>query len=282
MSDSVSLSDLGVPERSTATFDAAHVTRVAATLDADAPPHGAALPSLWHWAFFTPTTPTAGLGPDGHPRLASPAMAPFPRRMWGAGRVEWESDLRVGATAERVSAVRSARTTAGASGTLLLVVVDHEYHQDGVRCVREQQTLVYRDPPADPVPLPADAAVIEAPDGALTTQHQPAPTLLFRFSAITFNTHRIHYDLPYARDVEGYPDLVVQGPLTAMTVAGLVERSTGRRLATYEFKATAPMFAGLRSTIAVVPPTADGTGTAQVLRNDGAVAMRVDYAVGAR
>jgi hydroxyacyl-ACP dehydratase HTD2-like protein with hotdog domain len=278
MADEITLDDLGVPGRSSAELDAAHAARVAATFDADAPGDGDVLPSLWHWAFFTPTVSTAGLGPDGHPRLASPAMTPFPRRMWGAGRIEWDGDLHVGTPAERVSAVRSARTTTGASGTLLLVVVDHEYHQDGVRCIREQQTLVYRDPPADPVPLPVDADV-EAPDGAWSTQRHPEPALLFRFSAITFNTHRIHYDLPYARDLEGYPGLVVQGPLTAMTVAGFVERSTGGRLAAYEFKATAPMFAGLRSTIAVSPPVADGSGSAQVLRNDGAVAMRVDYAL---
>jgi hydroxyacyl-ACP dehydratase HTD2-like protein with hotdog domain len=279
MADEITLDDLGVPERSTAVLDAAHVARVAATLDADGPADGDALPSLWHWAFFTPTTPTLGLGPDGHPRLTSPAMAPFPRRMWGAGRLEWERDLRVGATAERVSTVRSARTTTGASGTLLLVVVGHEYHQDGATCVREQQTLVYRDPPADPVLLPIDAEVADH-GGAWSTPRRPEATLLFRFSAITFNSHRIHYDLPYARDVEGYPGLVVQGPLTAMTVAGFVERTTGRRLAAYEFKATAPMFADLRSTIAVVPPAADGTGTAEVLRNDGVVAMRVAYTVG--
>ena len=277
MADEISLDDLGVPERSSARLDAAHVARVAATLDADAPADGDVLPSLWHWAFFTPTTPTAGLGLDGHPRLASPAMTPFPRRMWGAGRLEWDRDLRVGGTAERVSTVRSARTTTGASGTLLLVVVEHEYHQDGALGVREQQTLVYRDPPADPVPMPVDVPDAEAPDGAWSTQCQPEPALLFRFSAITFNTHRIHYDLPYARDVEGYPSLVVQGPLTAMTVAAFVERSTGGRLAAYEFKATAPMFAGLRSTIAVSPPAADGTGTAQVVRNDGALSMRVGY-----
>jgi 3-methylfumaryl-CoA hydratase len=273
----ITLDDLGVPARSSAVLDAAHVGRVAATLDADAPCDGDVLPALWHWAFFTPTTATAGLGADGHPQLASPAMTPFPRRMWGAGRVQWEHDLRVGATAERVSTVRSARTTTGASGTLLLVVVDHEYHQDGVRCIGEQQTLVYRDPPADPVPLPVDAPAAEPPDGAWSTERRPEPTLLFRFSAITFNTHRIHYDLPYARDVEGYPGLVVQGPLTAMTVAAFVERSTGRRLSAYEFKATAPMFAGLRSTIVVAPPAIDGTGTAEVLRNDGAVSMRVEY-----
>lgn len=279
MTPEITLDDLGLPARSTAALDVAHATRVAATLDAAAPDDGDALPSLWHWAFFSPTTPTTGLGPDGHPRLASPAMAPFPRRMWGAGRVEWDRDLRVGGTAARTSTVRSARTTTGASGTLLLVVVDHEYHQDGVRCVREQQTLVYRDPPADPVPLPVDAAAAVVADGAWTMPRRPEPPLLFRFSAVTFNAHRIHYDLPYARDVEGYPGLVVQGPLTAMTTAGLVEQRTGRRLAAYEFKATAPMFAGLGATTVVTPPAADGTGTAQVVRNDGAVAMRVDYAV---
>ena len=149
MADDLTLDDLGVPARATAVLDEAHVARIAATLDADQPTAGDALPSLWHWAFFTPTTPTLGLGADGHPRLASPAMAPFPRRMWGAGRLEWDDDLRVGGMAERVSRVRSARTTTGASGTLLLVGLDHEYHQDGRRCIREEQTLVYRDPPAD-------------------------------------------------------------------------------------------------------------------------------------
>jgi hydroxyacyl-ACP dehydratase HTD2-like protein with hotdog domain len=272
MADEITLDDLRVPARATAVLDEAHVARIAATLDADPPTAGDALPSLWHWAFFTPTTPTLGLGADGHPRLASPAMAPFPRRMWGAGRLEWDDDLRVGGSAERVSRVRSARTTTGASGTLLLVGLDHEYHQDGRRCIREEQTLVYRDPPADRVPLPADAEDETEPAG-WSTQRVPEPTLLFRFSAITFNTHRIHYDLPYARDVEGYPGLVVQGPLTAMTVAGFVERWSGRPLRAYEFKATAPMFAGLRSTIAVGPPADDGTGTAQVVRNDGATAM---------
>ena len=97
---------------------------------------------------------------------------------------------------------------------------------------REQQTLVYRDPPTEPVPLPVDGAGARgARRRVVDDRVDPQPPLLFRFSAITFNTHRIHYDVPYARDVEGYPGLVVQGPLTAMTVAGFVERSTGRRLA---------------------------------------------------
>ena len=278
MADDITLDDLGVPEHSTAVLDADHTARIAATLDAPAPAAGDTLPALWHWAFFTPTTPTAGLGADGHPQLASPAMAPFPRRMWGAGRVDWDADLRVGEPAERTSHVRAARTTTGGSGTLLLVTLDHEYRQAGVVCVREQQTLVYRDPPADPVPLPVDAPAVAAPEGAWTLPRRPEPPLLFRFSAITFNAHRIHYDLPYARDVEGYPGLVVHGPLSAMTIAAFVERCTGGRLARFEFRATAPMFADQPATVVAGPPDATaGSGTAQVVRGDGVTAMDATY-----
>src|ERR1700754_712797 len=122
MTVELTVEDLGLPARAVAVLDAAHVERIAATLDAPTRPGpGDPLPSLWHWAFFTPTTPTAGLGADGHPRLSSPALGPFPRRMFGAGRVDWEHDLRVGEAAERSTAVRSTRSTAGGSGQLLLV-----------------------------------------------------------------------------------------------------------------------------------------------------------------
>ena len=180
-------------------LDAAHVERIAATLDVPAPEPAGVLPALWHWAFFTPTTPTAGLGPDGHPVLAAPALAPFPRRMWGAGRVSWEGDLRVGAPATRESRLQSVRRVEGASGTLLIVGLEHDHHQGGVCCVREQQTIVYRAASADPVPLPEDGPPPAVPDGAWSDERTPAPPLLLRFSAITFNAHRIHYDLPYAR-----------------------------------------------------------------------------------
>jgi 3-methylfumaryl-CoA hydratase len=233
---------------------------------------------LWHWAFFTPTTPTASLGADGHPMLSSAALAPHPRRMFGAGSLEWTGNLDVGAVAQRVSAVRSTRATSGASGALLIVTLEHEYHQAGTVRLREQQTLVYRDPPADPVALPIDGPPPALPTGGWSEVRRPAPPLLFRFSAVTFNTHRIHYDLPYARDVEGYPGLVVHGPLTAITIASFVERSTQRRLATFGFKATAPMFADQPATVVAEPPDpTDGTGTAQMIRTDGVVAMQATY-----
>jgi hydroxyacyl-ACP dehydratase HTD2-like protein with hotdog domain len=271
----LTLADLNVPARSDATLDAAHVERIAATLDAPVP--GTVLPSLWHWAFFTPTTATAGLGTDGHPVLSSPALAPFPRRMWGAGDVTWEGDLEVGASAERVTTLNSVRQVEGGSGTLLIVRLAHAYSQDGEVRLREQQTIVYRDPPADAVKLPIDGPPPAPPDGAWTEERRPGPALLFRFSAITFNSHRIHYDVPYAAEVEGYPGLVVHGPLTALTVAGFVERCTNARLASFDFRATAPMFVDQRSTIVCAPPDGDGAGTAHVVRNDGATAMQVAY-----
>ena len=279
MSVEITLADLGLPERATATLDVAHVTRIAATLDAPTVPGpGDVLPTLWHWAFFTPTTPTAGLGADGHPLLSSPALAPYPRRMFGAGRIQWDGDLRVGDVAERTSVVHSARTTSGGSGQLLIVGLGHEYRQDGNVRVREQQTLVYRNPPADPVPLPTDGPPPDVPAGGWSELRRPAPPLLFRFSAITFNSHRIHYDVPYARDVEGYPGLVVHGPLSAITLAAFVERCTGGRLATFEFKATAPIFAEQPATvIAAAPDVATATGVAHVVRGDGVVAMQAAY-----
>ena len=136
----------------------------------------------------------------------------------------------------------------------------------------EQQSIVYRQASAERVPLPVDADPPATPDGGWALERRPEPPLLFRFSAITFNTHRIHYDRPYAEEVEGYPGLVVHGPLTAITLTSLAERSTGRRLATFDFKATAPLFAGQRSTALCTPG-----GELQMVRNDGTVAMQATF-----
>ncbi|MFT3853760.1 MAG: hypothetical protein QM733_13620 [Ilumatobacteraceae bacterium] len=272
MSVELTLADLGLPAESVAVLDAAHVARIAATLDAPAPAVGEALPTLWHWAFFTPTTATAGLGHDGHPKIASPALASSPRRMFGAGQLQWSGDLVVGSVAVRRSAVRSVRQVSGGSGDLLIVGLEHTYGHGDDGVLREQQSIVYRAASSDPVPLPVDAAPPAVPERGWALERRPEPTLLFRYSAITFNTHRIHYDRPYAGDVEGYPGLVVHGPLTATTLATFAEQCTGTRLATFEFRATAPMFAGQRSTALC---TADGD--ARMIRNDGAVAMQATF-----
>ena len=277
MSLELTLDDLGVPAVTTVVIDLAHVGRIAATLDHDAPiAPGDALPSLWHWAFFTPTTATTGLGADGHPRLASPRLADFPRRMWGAGTVTWSHDLRVGEPATRTTVLASTKTTSGASGALLIVGLEHRYTQGDREAIVEQQSLVYRAQ-GDPVAMPHDSAEPVPTDGVVQCEHRPDPALLFRFSAITFNAHRIHYDAPYAREVEGYPGLVVHGPLTSLRLAQHVEQSTGARLAQWQFKATAPMFAGCRQWFQCHPPTAEGAGEARVVRNDGAEAMQAHY-----
>jgi len=268
--DDLTLADLGVPAETTVVLDVGHAERVAATLDRPAPGDGDRLPSLWHWAWFTPTAPTGGLGPDGHPRLASPRLAAYPRRMWGAGAVTWDGELRVGEAATKRTAIRGVREVSGRSGDLLLVTLEHEVHQGGAVQVREEQSIVYRAQ-GDPVPMPEGDVATAAPAGGWREVVTPEPPLLMRFSAVTFNAHRIHYDLPYAREVEGYPGLVVHGPLTSMLLAGFVEDRTGRRLAGWTFKATAPLFAGRPVTLTA---TADGDeATATATRHDGTAAM---------
>ena len=277
MSGDLTLDDLGIPGVTEAVLDTAHARRIAATLDsATAVRAGEPLPSLWHWAYFTPTAATASLGHDGHPRLSSPRLAEFPRRMWGAGTVTWQGDLVVGEPATRTTTITSVKNTTGATGALMIVGLQHVYGQGDHDVIVEQQSIVYRGP-ADPVPLPVDAAAPTPDAGVVQYERRPDPALLFRFSAVTFNAHRIHYDAPYAADVEGYPGLVVHGPLTSLQLAHHVERTTGRCLGRWQFKATAPMFAGCVQWFQCHPVAHDGTGVARVVRNDGAVAMEATY-----
>ena len=280
--DALTLADIGVPATAEAMVDVAHVERIAATLDAPiTPATGDRLPSLWHWAFFTPTAPTSALGTDGHPRLASPALAGHPRRMWGAGVVIWHADLVVGRRVERTSRIAAAKHTQGGSGSLVILTLEHRYAQGGEERIVETQSLVYRTPGA-PVPLPEPLdEVPEAPPATTQRHRRPDAPLLFRFSAITFNSHRIHYDAPYAADEEGYPGLVVHGPLTSLMLAEHVESTTGARLARWDFKATAPMFAGQWTVDRCGPVDVEGTGEATVVRCDGTVAMAARFALGA-
>lgn len=278
--EALTLGDLGVPATATAVLDVAQVERIAATLDATrVPAKGERLPSLWHWAFFTPTAPTAALGADGHPRLASGALAGHPRRMWGAGVVRWSGDLRIGESVERTSRIAAAKHTQGGSGSLVIVTLEHRYAQSGEERIVETQSLVYRTP-GSPVERPEMLAEIpEAPQGTVQRRRVPDAPLLFRFSAITFNSHRIHYDAPYAAEEEGYPGLVVHGPLTSLMLAEHVESTTGARLASWDFKATAPMFAGQWALDRCGLVDADGGGEATVVRGDGTVAMTARFSV---
>ncbi|MCQ4214121.1 FAS1-like dehydratase domain-containing protein [Streptomyces longispororuber] len=203
---------------------------------------GDPLPPLWHWLYLLDRPAQAELGEDGHPHdgLFLPPL-PERRRMFGGGRSTFHAPLRVGDLVTRRSEIVSVRVREGGSGLLLLVTVRHTYSvQGGIRTV-EEQDIVYKQPggTAAGPPRPAQQA-----DAAWAFTLRPDPSLLFRFSALTYNAHRIHYDREYARDVEGYPDLVVHGPLLALSLLELPRCNAPERTVTaFSFRAKAPLFA---------------------------------------
>jgi 3-methylfumaryl-CoA hydratase len=274
MATELTLADLGFEEVTTSPLTAEQTGIIAATLDAPGAPGafvaGHPLPLLWHWAHFTPRAPTSAIGPDGHPPTPAHIHDRYPRRMWASGSIEAPGRLVIGETAERRSAIVERKESEGKSGPLLIVTVEHTYTQGGDVPLVERQTLVYRTQGA-PVPAPEGDHVPEVEAGQWLERRRPSPVELFRFSAITFNSHRIHYDATYARDEEGYPGLVVHGPLTAITAATSMERNTSRALHSFRFRAVAPLFVDLPSHIV---GGIDGDAvTVQVVRNDGATAM---------
>ncbi|MBC7415553.1 MAG: MaoC family dehydratase N-terminal domain-containing protein [Herminiimonas sp.] len=216
---------------------------LAATLDRPvAPATGTALPPLWHWTYFWSVAPQAQLGADGHPERGGflPPIA-LPRRMWAGGRLRFERSLTIGAAATRTSRILSVTGKSGKSGDLAFVTVQHEVGCNGAPCFTEEHDIVYRGmPPAGTVPPTPPPAPTDAVWKRLIT---PDPVLLFRYSALTFNGHRIHYDRSYATGVEGYPGLVVHGPLIATLLVELLQQHLPQaRLASFDFRAVSPLF----------------------------------------
>lgn len=213
-----------------------------ALLDRDAalPAEGTPLPPLWHWLYCLPSYGTAEAGPDGHAaRGGFLPPVPLPKRMWAGGRLTFPGVLRVGERITRLSTIQDVRVKEGRSGPLAFVVVRHEMIGPRGVAVTEEHDIVYRDDRGGssrpPPPMPDGAAWSETVT--------PGPLLLFRYSALTYNGHRIHYDRAYCREVEGYPGLVVHGPLTATLLADLALRhGGGRSLAAFDFRAVAPLF----------------------------------------
>lgn len=227
---------------------AAPLRALSATLDRDdpVPEDGSAVPALWHWLYFLPHARQSEIGPDGHPRRGGflPPV-PLPRRMWAGGRLRWETDnpLRVGQEVQRVSTIRSVQHKTGRSGELLFVLVEHRFlNHDGLALV-EEHDIVYRAAarPGDPVPSPQQPPL--AGQAAWSRSIVPDDILLFRYSALTFNGHRIHYDRRYVTQVEGYPGLIVHGPLIATLLLDLLRRQLpGVRVVAFDFKALRPTF----------------------------------------
>lgn len=214
------------------------VKRIAATFGETTPADGEPLPPLWQWCFFQEPVFETLLGGDGHPaRGGFLPPADTRNRMWAGGRVEFIEPLRVGADAHRLSTLLQIEEKHGRTGSLLFVTVRHDYSQQGQLCVREEQDIVYRDP--NPPKLNSDAAP-EPGDWSETIV--PTPTLLFRYSAVTFNGHRIHYDYPYATGTEGYPDLVVHGPMIAtLNLRAFIRANPGKRVRHFAYRGVRPL-----------------------------------------
>jgi len=220
------------------------IAALSATLDRpdSAPQPGDALPPLWHWLYFLPLHRQSDIGPDGHPKRGGflPPVE-LPRRMWAGGSLEFHRPLRVGEAIRRVSTITSIDAKQGRTGPLVFVKVRHEISNAAELAIVETHDIVYRGQPTPGEPVPASRpAPAEWDFGRAIV---PDDVLLFRYSALTFNGHRIHYDRRYVTEVEGYPGLIVHGPLIATLLVDLLRRNLpGAELAAFEFRALKPLF----------------------------------------
>ncbi|MBF5011791.1 FAS1-like dehydratase domain-containing protein [Burkholderia pseudomultivorans] len=237
---------IGRREDSADRITPAPIRLLRATLD-DAEPSALpdVLPPLWHWLYFLPGERQSNIGIDGHPRRGGflPPVA-LPRRMWAGGRLQFLRPLAVDTPIQRRSTIANVQSKSGRSGRLVFVTVLHEIGDAQGVAIREEQDIVYRDaPPPAAAGTPAPAPQPAPTDEQYSRIVIPDPVLLMRFSALTFNGHRIHYDRPYAMHEEGYPGLVVHGPLIAMLLMEeLRRRHPGKTIRAFDFKAVSPLF----------------------------------------
>ncbi len=263
---------IGRSEERRDTICQAPLAALAALLDRDdAPPRpGDPAPPLAHWLYFLPANRQSDTGPDGHAvRGAFMPPVPLPRRMWAGSRIEFARPLVVGTEARRVSTIRDIVVKQGRSGTLVFVTVRHEVSDAGGLVLADEHDIVYRGAAALAAPA------IPAPAGAEWQREiRPDPVLLFRYSAVTFNGHRIHYDHPYATQVEGYPGLVVHGPLIATLLVDLLRRHrpdvTLRR---YAFRAQRPLYDTAAFATCGLPDDASRTARLWTRDAQGAITM---------
>ena len=243
---------IGREETRSDRVDPALFARWLATFDRT-PPGDGTVPQAFHWCLCTPDAPTAALGADGHPtRDDGPDSylppLPLPRRMWASSKVEFLEPLKVGEAMTRVSRVASVTEKTGGSGQLVFVDIAYETSGESGLAVREVQSLVYRAPPepgTPPAPPPLGEGTFDPGDWQTHRAITPSETLLFRYSALTFNSHRIHYDAPYAAGEENYRGLVVHGPLTATLLLDLAHRELGdNSFKTFSFRGTSPAICG--------------------------------------
>lgn len=204
---------------------------------------GDCLPLGWHWLYFLEARPMSELGRDGHPAVGEflPPVA-LPRRMWAGSRLEFHHPIKIGDTLKKTSTVKDLKIKSGKTGKLCFVTVSHIFYREQHKLITEEHDIVYREDPApDALPPPAPIAPTDA---QIKKPVSPSSVLLYRYSALTFNGHRIHYDIDYCREVEGYPGLVFHGPLSATLLLDLASEATdAEQISSFEFRAISPLFA---------------------------------------
>lgn len=235
----VNLQDwVGRQQRVTDFISAAHAKKIAYSVNAPVPAEGGELPHLWHWAYFIEAAPLDELGDDGHPaRGGFLPPADNRNRMWAGGRLNFVRNLVIGKEATCLTTIKAVVEKEGRTGKLLFVTLEHRYEQEGELCISEEQDIVYREP--SPPKLVGD---MPAPTAEWSHDVEPTPVMLFRYSAVTFNGHRIHYDYPYTNAVEGYPGLVVHGPLIATKVLqSFTEANPQKEVGYFAFRGVRPL-----------------------------------------
>ena len=270
---------LGREESATDSIDLLRVEAMQAMLDRnEGLGPGDPLPPLWHWLYFWETAPASGLGVEGHAALGDflPPVT-LPRRMWAGSRIRFPGPLPIGATARRDSRILKVEEKTGRSGQLVFVTVGHRIASDAGLAIEEEHDIVYREAPKPDDPAPAIQPAPSEADWQRVIE--PGPVLLFRYSALTFNAHRIHFDRDYCREEEGYPGLVVHGPLMATLMVDLVRRQTpDAGIAAFTFRAKRPVFDTAPFTVA--GRAEDGGAALWVADAEGALCMdgRVELA----
>jgi len=269
---------IGKSETKSDVLHASQLAGLAATLDVDGldPEAGDPVVPAGHWIYFNPQAKASDIGPDGHPKRGD-FLPPvdLPRRMWAGGRMRWPGVLKVGDAVTRTSTVADVSHKSGKSGELVFVLVKHRIAGPNGVCVEEEHDIVYRgaaDPRAPPPPAkPAPT------DAAWTRTIDPDPVLLFRYSALTFNGHRIHYDLKYVTEEEGYPGLIVHGPLIATLLLDLCRRQRpDARLVRFDYRALSPLFDTAPFTVNGRPHDDAKTATLWAANADGGLAMQAE------
>jgi len=284
---------VGRTQRLTETLDARLARWLAATLDRtdllDAR-DGVALPPAWHWAYFNAVEPMAALGRDGHPKKGGflPPTAQ-PRRMWAGSRLHWLGEMKIGQAVERVSTILKCEVKRGRTGEMMLVTVGHQFRAGDALLLDEQHDIVYRDEAGEDerralADLAAQALrgdVQFERRGEIVRDVTVGPVQMFRYSAATFNGHRIHYDRHYAREVEGYPGLVVHGPLIATMLLEFLQAQVApkRFVERFEFRAIKPTFDIAPFALHAASPASDGSVSLWSTNNTGALGIQATAVV---